>query len=106
MGNTFLKEIQENTIKWVKEMNKTVQNLKIEIETTKKTQVEETLVMENLGRKIGTTITSINNRIQEMEERISDVKDTIDEIDTSVKENAKSKKHFFKQKTFRKFGTL
>ena len=35
--NKSLKEIQENTIKPVKEMGKTVQNLKIEIETIEKT---------------------------------------------------------------------
>ena len=35
--NKSLKEIQENTIKQVKEMNKTVQDLKMEIEAIKKT---------------------------------------------------------------------
>jgi hypothetical protein len=30
--NNFLKEIQENTSKQVKELNKTIQNLKIEVE--------------------------------------------------------------------------
>jgi uncharacterized coiled-coil protein SlyX len=34
-------------------------------------------------------ITSINNRIEDIEERISCVKDTIEDIDTTVKENTK-----------------
>jgi hypothetical protein len=34
--NNSLKEIQENTIKQVKELNKNVQDLKLEIETIKK----------------------------------------------------------------------
>lgn len=36
--NGSLKDIQENTIKQVKEINKTVQNLKMETEAIKKTQ--------------------------------------------------------------------
>jgi len=36
-ANGSLKDIQENTIKQVKEINKTVQNLKMEIEAIKKT---------------------------------------------------------------------
>ena len=43
--------IQENAIKWVKEMNKTVQDLNMEIEVIKKTQLEATLKMENLGKE-------------------------------------------------------
>ena len=39
--NKFLKEIQENRIKQVKETNKTVQDLKMKVEETKKTQTEE-----------------------------------------------------------------
>ena len=31
-----LKEIQENTFKWVKELNKTIQDLKMKVETIKK----------------------------------------------------------------------
>ena len=61
-------------------MNKTIQDLKMEIEAIKKTQVEATLEMENLGKRTGTTDASITNRIQEMEERISGIED----IDTSV----------------------
>jgi hypothetical protein len=48
--------------------------------------------MENLGKKKGTTNTSITNRIQEIKEKISGVKDRIEEIVVSVKESIKSKK--------------
>jgi hypothetical protein len=44
-----LKELQENTIKQVKKRNKTIQDLKMEIETRKKSQRETTLELENLG---------------------------------------------------------
>ena len=40
--------MQENTSKQVKELNKTVLELKIEIETIEKTQNEETQEMDNL----------------------------------------------------------
>ena len=49
--NKSLKEIQKNTIKQVKEMSKTVQDLKMETEAIKKTQTEEFLGMENLARE-------------------------------------------------------
>ena len=38
-----LKELQENTTKQVMELNKTIQDLKIEVETIKKSQRETTL---------------------------------------------------------------
>ena len=41
--NNSLKEIQENTIKHMKELNKSIQDLKMEIETIKKLQMEATL---------------------------------------------------------------
>jgi hypothetical protein len=37
-----LKELQENTIKWKKEMNKSIQDLKMEIETIKNSQRKTT----------------------------------------------------------------
>ena len=52
--NNSLKEIQENTIKQVKEMNKMAQDLKMEIEAIKKTQMETILEFENLGKRTGT----------------------------------------------------
>ena len=42
--------MQENTIKKVKELNKAVQDLKMEIETIKKTQMEANLEMQNLKK--------------------------------------------------------
>jgi hypothetical protein len=47
--------------------------------------------MENLGKRRGTTDTSITTNIQEMEERISGIEDTIEYMDTSVTENMKYK---------------
>ena len=54
------------------ELNKTIQDLKREVDTIKKTQSEATLEIETLGKKSGTIDASISSRIQEMEERISD----------------------------------
>ena len=69
----------------------------MEIETTKKSQRETTLELENLGKRSGVIDASIANRIQEIEERISGAEDTIENFDTTLKENAKSKK-FLTQK--------
>ena len=52
--NNSLKEIQEKTIKQVKELNKTIQVTKEEVDTIKKSQIETDLVMENLGKRSGT----------------------------------------------------
>lgn len=65
--NRSLKEIQENTIKQVKEVNKTVQDLKMKIKAIKKTQSERILEMENLVKRTGNADTSITNRTHEME---------------------------------------
>jgi predicted nucleic acid-binding Zn-ribbon protein len=73
-------------------MNKTILELKREVDTIKKTQSEATLEIETLGKKIGTIDLSISNRIQEMEERISGAKDPIENIGTTIKENGKCKK--------------
>jgi predicted nucleic acid-binding Zn-ribbon protein len=72
------------------ELNKSIQDLKREIETIKKIQRETTLEMETLRKKSGTIDTSISNRIQEMEEKkISGAEDSIVNMDTTIKENAK-----------------
>ena len=42
---------EENTTKHVMELNKTIQDLKREVDTIKKTQSERTLEIENLGKK-------------------------------------------------------
>jgi predicted nucleic acid-binding Zn-ribbon protein len=76
----------------VKEFNKTIQGLKMEIETIKKSQKETTLEIENIEKRSGVIDTSITNRIQEIGERISGAEDTLENIDTTVKENEKCKK--------------
>ena len=71
-------------------MNKTILDLKREVDKIKKTQSETTLEIETLGKKSGTTDVSISNRIQKMEERISGAEDSIENISTTKKmENAK-----------------
>jgi hypothetical protein len=62
-----LKELQKNSTKQVNELNKTIQDIKMEVETINKIQRETTLVIEILGKKSGTIDTSITNRAQEME---------------------------------------
>ena len=57
----------------MKELNKTFQDLKMEIETIKKSQRKTTLEIENLGKKSGVIDASITNRTQEREERESQV---------------------------------
>ena len=74
------------------ELNKTIQDLKREVETIKKTQRKATQEIEILGKKSGSVDASIMNRIQEIEERTSGPQDMIENIDTTVKENAKYKK--------------
>jgi hypothetical protein len=49
--NNSLKEIQENTIRQVKKLNKIVQDLNMEIETKKKSQMEATLEMDIPGKR-------------------------------------------------------
>jgi predicted nucleic acid-binding Zn-ribbon protein len=71
------------------EMNKTILDLKREVDTIKKTQSGATLEIETLGKKSGTIDLSISNRIQEMEERISGAEDAIENICTTIKEYAK-----------------
>jgi hypothetical protein len=61
--NKSLKEIQGNTIKQVKELNKAGQDLRVEVETIKKTQMEANLEMENLGKSSGITDVIITSRI-------------------------------------------
>ena len=61
-------------------MKETLQDLKTEIETIK-TQTRGIIETEIMRKRSGTTNTSINSRIQEMEERISSTEDTIEYID-------------------------
>jgi prefoldin subunit 5 len=76
----------------VKELNKNIQDLKMQVETIKKSQRETTLEIENLKKRSGAIDVSIINRIQDIEERISGTEDTIENIDTTIKENEKCKK--------------
>ena len=71
-------------------MNKTILDLKREVDTIKKTQSEAKLEIETLGKKSGTT--DVSDRIQKMEERISRAEDSIENISTTIKENTKSKR--------------
>jgi chromosome segregation ATPase len=72
-----LKEKQENTSKQVMEMNKTILDLKREVDTIKKHKSETTLEIETQGKKSETIDVRISNRIHEMEERISGAEDSI-----------------------------
>jgi predicted nucleic acid-binding Zn-ribbon protein len=69
----------------VKELNKTIQDLKMEVETIRKSQREITLKVETLEKKSGAIDASITNRIQEIAERISGAEDTIENMDTTKK---------------------
>ena len=76
----------------MKELNTSIQDLKVEVETVKKTQMETNLEIENLGKRSGITDVSITERIQEIEERSSHVEDIVEVIGTAVKENSKHEK--------------
>jgi TolA-binding protein len=58
-----LKEIQKNTRNQVKELNKTIQDLKMEVETMKESQKETTLQIENLRKESGAIYARITSRI-------------------------------------------
>lgn len=73
-------------------MTKTVQNLIMKTEATKKTQTKGPLEIKQLGMWTGITESSLTNRIKKMEDRISVFKDTVEGMDTSVIENGKFKK--------------
>jgi hypothetical protein len=85
------------------EMNKTILDLKREVDTIKKTQSEATLEIETLGKKSGTIDVSISNRIQEMEERISGTEDSIENMAKQSKKVQNAKRS--KLKTSRKSRT-
>jgi hypothetical protein len=74
------------------ELNKTTQDLIIEMETMKKTQRETTLEIETLGKKPGSIDAIITNRIEEMEGRISGAEDSIENMDTTITENENAKR--------------
>jgi hypothetical protein len=76
----------------VKELNRAIKDLTVKVETTKKTQMEGNLEMENLEKRPGIKDVRITKIIQMIEESTSGVEDTIEEINTAVKENPKCKK--------------
>ena len=76
----------------MKESSRTIQHLKVEVETIKKSQRETTMEIEILGKKSGAIDVSISNRIKETEERISGTEDSTENMDTTIKENAKFEK--------------
>jgi hypothetical protein len=55
----------------MKELNKTSQEVNIDIETIKKSQKEITLEIKKLGKRSGVIDASITKRIHEIYERIS-----------------------------------
>ena len=55
--------MKENTTKQVTELSKTIQDLKSEVDTIKKTQSEAKLEIEYLRKKSGTIGASISTRI-------------------------------------------
>jgi hypothetical protein len=54
----------------VKELNKTIQDLKVERVSIKKSQRKTTLEIENLGKRSGIIDASITNRINEIKENL------------------------------------
>ena len=74
------------------ERNKTIQDIKTEIDTIKKSERETTLELESLGKRSGVIDANITNRIQEIEERISGAEDSIETMTQHSKkmQNAKS----------------
>ena len=79
--NKSLKEIYTNK----QEINKTVQELNVKIESVKKKQTKGNLEMKMLETQAGTSEASLTYRTQEVKERISGT-------ENKVKENVKSKK--------------
>jgi uncharacterized coiled-coil protein SlyX len=76
----------------LKVSNINIHDLKIAIETIKKSQRETTLELESLDKRPGVINVNIPNRMQEIEERSSEAEDTIENINTTVKKMQKSKK--------------
>jgi hypothetical protein len=68
-------------------LNKTIQDLKTEVESIQKSQRKTTLDIENIGKRPGVIDSSITNKVKEIEKRISGAEDTIVNIDTIVQEN-------------------
>jgi hypothetical protein len=74
------------------EMNRTILDLKWEVDTIKRNKSEAMMKIETPGKKFRIIDASISNRIQEMKERITSTADSIENICTTIKEKAKCKK--------------
>lgn len=66
----------------MKEINKTVQGLKVEIDAANETQVREFWKWKTLDELTGDPYANITNRKEESEERIAGIEDIKEEIDT------------------------
>jgi hypothetical protein len=77
---TNKKELQKNITKHGMELNKIIQDLKMEVETMK-----TTLEIETLGKESGNIDASVSNRIQEIEEQISGAEDSIGNMEKTIK---------------------
>jgi hypothetical protein len=73
------------------ELNKTIQHLKREVDTIKKTQSEATLEIETLGKKSGTIFEHQQQNTRDGRENLS-AEDSRENIGTTIKENGKCKK--------------
>ena len=62
--NKFLKKHMKTQT--VEKMNKTVQGMKVEIESVKKIQTERTMKAKNLGICVGTSEANITKKMQEI----------------------------------------
>jgi predicted nucleic acid-binding Zn-ribbon protein len=76
----------------VKELNKNIQDLKMEVETIEKSQRETTLEIEERRKKSGAIDASITNRIQEIKDRISGAENYIENIGITTKEMQNAKR--------------
>ena len=75
-------------------MNKTIQDINMEMETIKKSQRETTLALENLGKRSGVIDASITKIIQEKEEKILGAEDTIEKKLTQQSKKMQNAKSF------------
>ena len=60
-------------------MNKTVQDLKVKIESIKKTKYKENLEIKKKLTEKGTSEASLTDRTQGMEKKITSIEDTVEE---------------------------
>ena len=71
------------------ELNKSIQDLKMEVETKKKTKREKMLEIEILEKNKGTIDMSISNTVQEMKEKITGAEDSIESMEKTIIVNSK-----------------